>query len=78
MLISPAALWIAASSWQACGATRIIGILFAVSLGCYSFVAQVLPPVVLTPTIILLPLWLAFVRLRIMQGGSDMSTAAAR
>jgi len=54
-----AALWIASASWQAKGATRIVGLLFALDLGGYSFITPFDPThfIGLLPSLILLPLW---------------------
>ena len=51
-----AALWIATASWQATGATRIVGLLLAFDLGIYSFIPNG-PTVILFPSGILLPVW---------------------
>jgi hypothetical protein len=55
-----AALWIASASLQAKGATRIVGLLLALELGGYSFVAPFDPThfVGLLPLLMLLPIWL--------------------
>jgi hypothetical protein len=58
-----AALWIAVASLRAKGAPRIIGLLLALDLGGYSFVAPFDPThfVGLLPSFVLLPLWLVLV-----------------
>lgn len=55
-----AALWIASSSWRAKGATRAVGLLLALNLGGYSFVAPFDPThfAGLLPVVLLLQLWL--------------------
>jgi hypothetical protein len=56
-----AALWIAAASWRAPGATRGIGLLVALDFAAYSLVAAFSPLafVVTLPSLILLPAWFA-------------------
>ncbi|GHO47718.1 hypothetical protein [Ktedonospora formicarum] len=57
-----AALWTASASWQLKGAFRIIGVLYAVDLVIYSFVAFVpLSFLILLPSLIFLPVWLVLV-----------------
>jgi hypothetical protein len=58
-----AALWIAVASWHTRGASRIIGLLLALDLGGYSFVAPFDPThfVGLLPSFVLLPVWLVLV-----------------
>lgn len=57
-----AALWIASASWQAKGATRVVGWLLAFDLAIYSFIAFLpLTFVVLLPSLVLLPLWFVLV-----------------
>ncbi len=57
-----AALWIASASWQTRGAMRIVGLLLALDLAIYSFIAFIpLTFVVLIPSLVLLPLWLVLV-----------------
>ena len=56
-----AALWIAAASWQARGGVRVVGVLLALDLGGYSFVAPFVPMAVLFPVGVLLPIWLVLV-----------------
>ncbi len=54
-----AALWIISASWQARGAMRVIGIIVALDLALYSFIAFIpFTFLVLVPSLILLPLWL--------------------
>jgi hypothetical protein len=55
-----AALWIATASWQAKGATRIVGLLLALVLGGYSLIPQG-PIGMLIASGPLLPLWFALV-----------------
>lgn len=62
-----AALWIAVASWQAAGATRVIGLLLALDLGSYSFIPHG-PFVVLLPTALLFPIWFALVGRLISRG----------
>ncbi|GER89097.1 hypothetical protein KDW_32590 [Dictyobacter vulcani] len=55
-----AALWILLVSLNTTGALRIIGILLALDLAIYSFIAFIpLSFLLLLPSLILLPLWLA-------------------
>ncbi len=57
-----AALWIASASWETRGAMRIVGLLVALDLVLYSFIAYIpLTFIVLLPSLILLPLWFVFV-----------------
>ncbi len=57
-----AALWIASASWQTKGATRVIGVIVALDLAVYSFIAFIpLTFLVLIPSLILLPLWFALI-----------------
>lgn len=56
-----AALWIATASWQAKGATRGVGLLLALDLGVYSFIAPFVSFVALLPSIVLLPAWFVLV-----------------
>lgn len=65
-----AALWIAAASWQAMGAMRIVGVLLALDLGVYSFIPNG-PTVILFPSGLLLPLWFAL-------GGHSMARDGER
>lgn len=67
-----AALWIAVASLQAKGATSIIGLLLALDLGGYSFVAPFDPThfVGLLPSFVLLPLWLVLVG-RLLHRGDE-------
>ncbi len=54
-----AAIWIASASWQEKGAIRVIGIIVALDLALYSFIAFIpLTFLVLIPSLVLLPLWL--------------------
>ncbi|SRR6266581_1101914 len=66
-----AALWIALASWQAKGATRIVGLLLAIVLGGYSFIAPFDPThfVGLLPGLVLLPTWFALVGRLLAQRG---------
>ncbi|GCE27706.1 hypothetical protein KDA_31900 [Dictyobacter alpinus] len=55
-----AALWILFVSLNANGAFRVVGILLALDLAIYSFIAFIpLSFILLLPSLILLPLWLA-------------------
>lgn len=57
-----AALWTVAASWQARGALRVVGLLYALDLASYSFIAFVPRSfLVLLPSLVLLPLWLVLV-----------------
>ncbi|MGI8588222.1 MAG: hypothetical protein ACR2M0_11130 [Chloroflexia bacterium] len=60
-----AGVWIAAASWQAKGATRIVGLLTALDLAGYSFAAPFVPMYVLYPAELLLALWLLLIGLRL-------------
>jgi hypothetical protein len=73
-----AALWIALTSLQAKGATRIIGLLLALDLGGYSFVAPFDPThfVGLLPSFVLLPLWLVLVG-RLLHRGDEHQHVSA-
>jgi hypothetical protein len=62
-----AALWIAAASWQAKGAMRIVGLLLAINLGGYSLIPHA-SYLLLLPTGPLLPLWFALAGSRLAQG----------
>lgn len=54
-----AALWITSASWQVKGAMRVIGVLVALDLTIYSFIAFLpFTFVILIPSLVLLPLWL--------------------
>ncbi len=56
------ALWVMAASWQARGATRIIGWLYALDLASYSFLAAYKGSfLVLLPSALLFPIWLVLV-----------------
>jgi hypothetical protein len=53
-----AALWIASASWQVQGVMRAIGVLVALDLALYSFIAFLpFTFVILIPSLVLLPLW---------------------
>jgi len=57
-----AALWIAPASWQEKGVLRVIGVIVALDLAVYSFVAFIpLTFLILVPSLVLLPLWLFLV-----------------
>lgn len=62
-----AGVWIAVASWQARGALRIVGLLLALNLAGYSFVAPFVPPLALVPSLVLLPLWLFLAGRNIIQ-----------
>ena len=66
-----AALWIATASWQAKGATRGVGLLLALDLGVYSFIAPFVSFVALLPSIVLLPTWFALVAREICRGAEE-------
>lgn len=54
-----AAIWIASVSWETKGAMRIIGLLLALDLAIYSFIAfSPLTFIILLPSLVLLPLWI--------------------
>jgi hypothetical protein len=64
-----AALWIASASWQGKGAIRVIGVIVALDLALYSFIAFIpLTFLVLVPSLVLLPLWFVPVGRLIAQG----------
>lgn len=64
-----AALWIASGSWQRTGTLRVIGVLLALDLAIYSFLAFIpFTFVILIPSLVLLPLWLWLVGRLIAQG----------
>ncbi len=54
------ALWVAWASWQAKGAIRIIGIIYAIILAAYSYIPGA-SFVILLPTAVLFPAWLILV-----------------
>ena len=58
-----AAVWIIAASWQRRGALRIVGLLLAIVLGGYSFIAPFDPTkfLGLLPSLVLLPVWLILI-----------------
>lgn len=62
-----AALWIAAASLRARGATRALGVFVAADFACYSFVALLSPLafVLALPSLVLLPLWFVLVGRRL-------------
>ncbi len=72
-----AALWIASASWQARGATRIVGWLLALNLGGYSFIPHG-SFVILLPTLVLLPLWFVLVGLLLAQEASPVQKQTGR
>lgn len=56
-----AALWLASAGWQGKGALRVIGVIVAIDLTIYSFIAFIpLTFLMLIPSLILLPLWFIF------------------
>src|SRR5258708_36881971 len=64
-----AALWIASASWQGKGAMRVIGVIVAIDLAVYSFIAFIpFTFLVLVPSLVLLPLWFVLVGRLIAQG----------
>jgi hypothetical protein len=73
-----AALWIATASWQAKGAVRIVGLLLALILGGYSFIAPLpgVPMYVLYPTLVLIPFWLVLVGRLFVRGAGDQHEQA--
>jgi len=73
-----AALWIVTASWEAKGATRVVGLLLALDLGTYSFIAPVVSFVALLPSIVLLPAWFILVARHIGHGAEDRQAAADR
>lgn len=57
-----AALWITSAAYQSKGALRIIGLLVALDLAVYSFIAFLpLTFIILLPSLVLLPLWFVLV-----------------
>ncbi len=57
-----AALWIAGASFQGKGVLRVIGVIVALDLAVYSFIAFIpFSFLVLLPSLVLLPLWLVLV-----------------
>ncbi|SEB45620.1 hypothetical protein [Paenibacillus sp. GP183] len=56
-----AAVWFATASWTSRGAIRIFGLLTALNLGGYSFIAHYAPPVVLAPLSIWMIVWLILI-----------------
>jgi len=65
-----AALWIASASWQIKGAIRITGLLLALDLAVYSFIAFIpFTFVILIPSLVLLPLWLLLSGRFLARGG---------
>jgi hypothetical protein len=57
-----ASLWIASASWQGKGALRVIGIIVALDLVTYSFIAFIpFTFLLLLPSLVLLPLWFVLV-----------------
>jgi hypothetical protein len=73
-----AALWIATASWEAKGATRGVGLLLALDLGVYSFIAPFVSFVALLPSIVLLPAWFVLVARHIGRGAEERQEAADR
>lgn len=63
-----AALWIAAASWEAGGALRVVGLLLALDLGGYSLLMPFLPLAALYPSALLLVIWFALVGLHLARG----------
>lgn len=64
-----AALWIASASWQGKGVMRVIGLIVALDLTIYSFIAFIpFAFVILIPSLVLLPLWLWLVGRRLARG----------
>ncbi len=67
-----AAVWAAAASWQARGALRVVGVIYAIDLALYSFIWPFsrLSFLVLLPSLVLLPVWLLLVagEIRRMRG----------
>lgn len=73
-----AAVWIAASSWQESGAIRVIGIIVALTLAIYSFVAFLpFTFLMLVPSLILLPLWFVLVG-RSLSGKQSISVKGVK
>lgn len=71
-----AALWVVSASWQAKGAMRIIGIIVALDLALYSFIAFIpFTFLLLVPSLILLPLWFLLVG-RTLTRGQEHTTVA--
>jgi hypothetical protein len=73
-----AAIWIAASAWQGRGALRVIGLILAIDLIIYSFIAFLpLTFIVLLPSLVLLPLWFVLVG-RFLAGANIPDQAQSR
>ncbi|MDQ2783467.1 MAG: hypothetical protein M3Y58_00500 [Chloroflexota bacterium] len=73
-----AALWIATASWQAKGATRNVGLLLALDLAGYSFIAPFVSFVALLPSIVLLPAWFVLVARHIGHEAEAVQESADR
>jgi hypothetical protein len=64
-----AAIWIASASWQGKGAMRVIGVIVALDIALYSFIAFIpFTFLVLVPSLVLLPLWFVLVGRLIARG----------
>jgi|SRR5579859_194093 len=70
-----AAVWIATASWQATRALRAVGLLLALDLGLYSFVAPWVSIVALYPSLLLLVLWFVLVGRYIADAGEHPAGA---
>lgn len=67
-----AAIWFATASWRVKGSIRLFGLLTALNLGLYSFIAYFAPPMVLAPLSIWMIVWLILVGRRLARG-SDLT-----
>jgi hypothetical protein len=67
-----------AASWQAKGATRGVGLLLALDLGVYSFIAPFVSFVALLPSIVLLPAWFILVARSIGRGAEERQEVVDR
>jgi hypothetical protein len=72
-----AALWIASAAFQEKGAIRVIGVIVAIDLAIYSFIAFIpFTFVLLIPSLVLLPLWLWLVGRFLAQAESHLQGQA--
>jgi hypothetical protein len=62
-----AAVWLTAASWPATGSLRPVGLLAALDLGGYSFLAPFVSFVALLPAGVLLPAWFVLVGRRLAE-----------
>jgi hypothetical protein len=71
-----AAVWIATASWQTTSGQRAVGLLLALDLALYSFVAPWVSVAALYPSLLLLVLWFVLVGRHIAYAG-ELAAAAA-